>query len=336
MAADEHTNQSCDATSEEKINYNAEKDIAVVVQTSSPIKEAVTTTDDDMIHSEADPKSNKRQKQQAKGTINIETAKRMEMLALYKEALIRREEACRELERLETEAKASNIPLLEDYAKDPVYLSAMGANNANGETNKIATPHGLNTEARMLEQFAPPSSITPGAVAPTGSSSSVAQAVQQAAQAASSHQNPSILQHIQALQDQQQLQQQQYAAQQSLAAQQQLQQYHAVTAGQPIYGSMPGQPGTAQTTDPSLLLLAAQYQQNPNPVPPPGAMYLTPGTTFPPISSTHGVANPSSHLLPGVASSHTPQVGGTLNYSISAAATKQASPDKAPATTANV
>ena len=335
MAANAHTNQSCDATSEEKINNNAEKDIAVVVQTSSPIKEAVTTTDDDMIQCEADPKSNKRQKQQATGTINIETAKRMEMLALYKEALIRREEACRELERLETEAKASNIPLLEDYAKDPVYLSAMGANNANGEIKKTATPHGLNTEARMLEQFAPPSSIIPGAVAPIGSSS-VAQAVQHAAQAVSSHQNPSILQHMQALQDQQQLQQQQYAAQQSLAAQQQLQQYHAVTAGQPIYGSMPGQPGTAQTADPSLLLLAAQYQQNPNPVAPPGAMYLTPGTTFAPISSTHGVANPSSHLLPGVASSHTPQVGGTLNYSISAAATKQASSDKAPTTTANV
>ena len=49
--------------------------------------------------------------------------KRLDMLEIYKKHLAKREEARWELEKIEKEASTSGIPLLEDYAKNPLVLS---------------------------------------------------------------------------------------------------------------------------------------------------------------------------------------------------------------------
>ena len=227
-------------------------------------------------------------------TADPNAERRKEILALYKDALVRREEACLELVKIENEADISNIPLFEDYAKDPVYLSTIGlstkaskgasiSEDALGEKNATAMPLGLNMELRKVEQFFPPSNSSTPATA-----SSVAQAVQQAAQAPSL-----VLQQMQMLQDQQL--QQQYAAQ-SLAAHQQAavhqlhqqqQQGYYQAASQSVYTAplVTGSPAAAsQTNDPSLLLLAAQYQQNANPsAVGVGPMYLPSAPPYAPI-----------------------------------------------------
>lgn len=242
----------------------------------------------------------------AQGTdIPSDAAKRKEILASYKAALVRREEACRELLSLENEAAASNIPLFEDYAKDPVVLTSFapsGLADAAGISGAqtSATPLGLNGDVRKLEQFFLSTN-------PAVSTAPVAQVVQQAAQ------GPTFLQQMQLLQDQQQLQQhyaaQSFAAQQQQAAAvQQLHQHHAglyqATAAQSVYGTPTPMAGAspAQTSDPSLLLLAAQYQQNSNPAVAPGvgSMYMSPATAYAPALPTTPGAS-TSLPLPGVA-----------------------------------
>lgn len=54
--------------------------------------------------------------------MNLNT--RRTFLNMYKEALVRREEANRDIDFLEKEAAASNIPLLQDYATDPTIMDA--------------------------------------------------------------------------------------------------------------------------------------------------------------------------------------------------------------------
>lgn len=291
------------------------------------------------------PPSNSLKKQktspiQTNGPMDIDTSQRMEILALYKEALIRREEACRELERLEHDAAASNIPLFEDYAKDPVYLPSLqlpptaGSNPAASGGAKTITPLGLNGDLRKLEQFFPPSNPT----ASGGGATSVAQVVQQAAQA------PSLLQQMHMLQDQQHLQHQ-YAAAQSLAVQQQaaVQQLHQhqqhglyQAAAQSVYGAAPlARPTAAAQTDPSLLLLAAQYQQSSNSAAPGvGAMYLPAATGYAPGAATApGTALSMAGVAPVSGASH---LGDAMNLVAPPPANgheSRSSPDRVPTAT---
>ncbi len=271
-------------------------------ETQVPISTTSKNKNDDILCGDANGFSSHPFKKQKTGAIETSAGctadpnaeRRKEILAFYKDALVRREEACLELVKIENEADISNIPLFEDYAKDPVYLPTIGlstksskgasiSQDASSDKNATAIPLGLNMELRKVEQFFPPSNSSTPATA-----SSVAQAVQQAAQAPSL-----VLQQMQMLQDQQL--QQQYAAQ-SLAAhqqaavhqlQQQQQQGYYQTASQSVYTAplVTGSPGAAsQTTDPSLLLLAAQYQQNANPsAVGAGAMYLPSAPSYAPI-----------------------------------------------------
>lgn len=306
------------------------------INTEAPAQDTAESKIDNKPSTEKEATPDKSaKKQKLNGAVDISTAKRMELLAQYKEALIRREEACRELERLEKEAKSSDLPLLDDYAKDPIYLPVSSDKDSQGdETRKTVTPHGLNSEARKLEQFFPPqqSALTPSADGSAGAaSSSVAQVVQQAAHAVSSHQNPALLHQMQALQDQQQIHQQQqlqhqYAAQQSLAVQQQLQHQHGFyqsAPGQPLYGT-----ATAAQTDPSMLLLAAQYQQAPTNAAP-GAMYLPAGAGFTPVAGAPGL-----HLSSVVPSAGAAQVGDAGKFatpSTAGAGGTRSSPERAAA-----
>lgn len=133
--------------------------------------------------------SGSHQEQPSEENIAAKSARRVEMLAKYKAALVRREEACRELTMLEKEAERNNIPLLDDYADDPVVMETNNAahksgdangNTDNGDTKShavlatnnvdgsstsaghAAAPLTVNRDVRKLEQFFVPNNTAIG------------------------------------------------------------------------------------------------------------------------------------------------------------------------------
>jgi hypothetical protein len=79
--------------------------------------------------------------------------KRLEMLEMYKNALGKREEARLELEQLENEAFVSGVPLLEDYAKNPLVLSLPQEGSPRPPSSMTHTVPAFNNESIESERF---------------------------------------------------------------------------------------------------------------------------------------------------------------------------------------